>query len=69
MWDVGRPPILIEAIEVDIALKTELKTLRVWSVNAEGFFAGVVPSTYEDGVFKIKLGKEFASMYYLIQAE
>lgn len=69
MLDVGCPPILIEAIEVDIELKSELKTLRVWAVNAEGFFAGVIPSTYEDGVLKFSLGKEFASMYYLIQAE
>ena len=69
LLDIGCPPILIEAIEVDIELKTELETLKVWAVNAEGFYAGVIPSTYEDGVLKFSLGKEFASMYYLIQAE
>ncbi|MGI6538121.1 MAG: hypothetical protein ACOX22_07300 [Caldicoprobacterales bacterium] len=69
MLDLGRPPILVEVIEAEICIKTEIPTLRVWAVNAEGFFAGVIPSTYENGVFKFKLGKEFASMYYLIQSE
>jgi len=69
LLDIGCPPRLLEAIEVDIELKTELETLKVWAVNAEGFYAGVIPSTYEDGVLKFSLGKEFASMYYLIQAE
>ena len=37
------------------------------SVNAEGFYAGAIPSVYENGTLKFHLGKEFASMYYLIQ--
>lgn len=69
MLEVGRPPILVEVIEAEIRIKTEIETLKVWAVNAEGFFAGVVPSTYENGIFKFKLGGRFASMYYLIQAE
>jgi hypothetical protein len=69
MLEVGRPPILVEVIEAEIRIKTEIETLKVWAVNAEGFFAGVVPSTYENGILKFKLGERFASMYYLIQAE
>ena len=69
MLDYGQPPILIEVIEVDISLKTEYSTLKVWAVNAEGFYAGAIPATYENGTLKFTLGKEFPSMYYLIQAE
>jgi len=69
MLDLGKPPIIVEVIEADIAIKTDVKTLRVWAVNAEGFLIGAVPSTYEDGVFKFTLGKTFRSMHYLIQAE
>jgi hypothetical protein len=69
MLDYGRPPILIEVIEVDISLKTEYSTLKVWAVNAEGFYVGAIPATYENGSLKFTLGKQFPSMYYLIQAE
>ncbi len=69
MEDLGRPPILVEVVEAEIHLKTEISTLKVWAVNAEGFFAGVIPSVYENGILRFKLGERFASMYYLIQAE
>lgn len=69
MVDAGKPPILIEVIEAEIKIRTVVKTHRVWSVNAEGFFAGVVTSTWEDGVLSFKTGEHFPSMYYLIQAE
>ena len=58
----------MEVIEAEIRIKTEIPALKVWAVNAEGF-AGVVPSSYEDGVLSFRLGEKFASMYYLIQAE
>lgn len=69
MLDYGKPPVLIEVIEADIHLKTHHNDLRVWAVNAEGFFVGVVPTRYENGVLSFALGNEFPSMYYLIQAE
>jgi hypothetical protein len=69
MLDVGRPPILVETIKAKIQIRTKIDTLKIWAVNAEGFFAGVIPSTYEDGVFEFSLGEKFASMYYLIQGE
>jgi hypothetical protein len=69
MLDIGKPPILIEVIEAEIHIKTEVKTLNVWAVNAEGFYAGKVPSQYNHGVFSFRIGECFKSMYYQIQAE
>ncbi|HHW09666.1 MAG TPA: hypothetical protein GXX29_06810 [Firmicutes bacterium] len=69
LLDVGRPPILIEVIEAEIKIKTEIPNLKVWAVNAEGFFAGVIPSTYENGILSFRVGEKFPSLYYLIQAE
>ena len=69
MLSYGRPPVLIEVIEADIALKTSVDTLKVWAVNAEGFYIGTVPTTYENGILKFKLGEVSQSMYYLIVKE
>ncbi|MBO4885352.1 MAG: cellulase family glycosylhydrolase [Clostridia bacterium] len=69
MYDYGKPPITIEVIEADIALKTDRKDLIVWAVNAEGYFVGKVPARYEDGCLKFTVGKTMPSAYYLIQAE
>ncbi len=69
MLDYGKPPILIEVIEAKITLKTVQSDLKVWAVNAEGFFIGRIPSEYKDGKLMFKLGDMYPSMYYLIQAE
>ena len=69
MEDFGKPPILCEVIEAEVALKTNRKNLVVWAVNAEGIFVGNVPTKYEDGVLKFTLGAKHPSVYYLIQAE
>ena len=60
---------MIEVIEAEIRIKTECKNLKVWSVDNEGFFKGTIPSEYKDGVLKFSIGKEFESMYYLIQEQ
>ena len=65
----GTAPIMIEVIEAEISIKTDRKNLKVWSVDNEGFFIGAMPSEYKDGVFKFSIGKEFESMYYLIQEQ
>ena len=65
----GTAPIMIEVIEAEIGIKTERKNLKVWSVDNEGFFKGTIPSEYKDGVLKFSIGKEFESMYYLIQEQ
>ena len=60
---------MIEVIEAEITIKTDRNNLIVWSVDNEGYFIGVMPSEYKDGVFKFSIGKEFESMYYLIQEQ
>lgn len=65
----GTAPIMIDVIEAEISIKTEKEKLRVWSVNFEGYFTGIIPSTYEDGILKFNIGKEYESMYYLIQEQ
>ena len=67
--DIGKPPILAEVIEADIAIKTERDDLQVWGVNAEGFYVGRIPAKYEDGVLSFSVGKTLPACYYLIVAE
>ena len=69
MLEYGEPPILVEVIKTEISIKTEQKLMKVWAVNAEGFFTGTVAGKWEEGVFSFKLGDTMPSMYYLIQAE
>ena len=71
MLDVGQAPILAEVIHANIRLKTEHGTkMRVWGVNAEGFYAGRVPATYEDGYLCFEIGDEMnPACYYLIVKE
>jgi len=67
--DLGHAPIICEVIEAEIAIKTQRKNMVVWAVNAEGFFVGNVPVTYEDGYMKFTVGPKYPSVYYFIQAE
>jgi len=67
--DFGKPPIQIEVIEADIAIRTDKKNLTVWSIGPEGFYTGRIPSTCVDGVLKFHLGDTCQSMYYLILEE
>ena len=71
MLDVGHAPILAEVINAEIRLKTEIgDKLRVWGVNAEGFYAGRVPTTYENGILSFEIGDELnPACYYLIVKE
>jgi len=65
--EVGNGPIQVEIIEAAIEIETEIKNLRVMAINPQGFITGYIPSEYKDGVFRFEIGKEFQSMYYLIQ--
>ena len=71
MLDVGRAPIMAEVIEADIALRTNHgDKLKVWGVNAEGFYAGKLPTRYEDGVLHFHIGDaQNPACYYLIVKE
>ena len=41
--------------------------MLVMAINPQGFITGYIPSEYKDGVFSFEIGKEYQSMYYLIQ--
>jgi len=69
MIEYGREPILSEAINATITLKTERTDLKVWGVNAEGFYVGQVPAKFEDGNMTFTVGEKFPAIYYLIVAE
>jgi len=64
---VGEGPIQVEVIEGTIGITTDKNNLRVMSVNPQGMITGYMPSEYKDGIFRFEIGKEFQSMYYLIQ--
>ena len=66
MVDVGRAPITIENIEAEIELETCYEGMKVWAVSAEGYYIGNVPTEYENGKLKFRLGETSRSMYYLI---
>ncbi len=69
MYELGRTPVLAEVIEAEISIKTENPDLKVWGINAEGFYVGLIPTTYEDGYIKFNVGEKFPSIYYLIRNE
>ena len=69
MVELGHAPIITEVIEADIALRTGKTNLAIWAVNAEGFYVGRLPVTYEDGVAKFKIGDTHKSIYYVIYEE
>ncbi len=71
MIDRGQPPILAEVIEADVRIHTECgEKLKVWGVNAEGFYAGKLPTTYENGVLSFHIGDaENPACYYLVVAD
>jgi len=69
MLDYGKPPVLIESIEADITIETEVTNLVVWAVSPEGFYIGKLPQTYENGKLTFTIGKESRSMYYIITKE
>jgi hypothetical protein len=65
---VGHGPIQVEIIEAAIEIETGIENLRVMAINPQGFITGYIPSEYKNGVFRFEIGKEFQSMYYLIQS-
>ena len=69
MIDVGHAPIMSEVIQADISIKTDQPDLRVWGVNAEGYYVGKLATTYENGWLKFHVGDHFPASHYLIMAE
>ena len=71
MIDVGSAPILAEVIQATVSIKTvHGDKLQVWGVNAEGFYAGKLETTCEDGWLTFNIGDENnPACYYLIVKE
>lgn len=71
MLEVGKPPIMAEVVEADVQIKTDIgDRLKVWGVNAEGFYAGKLLTTYEDGWLSFHIGDtNNPACYYLIVKE
>ena len=71
MLELGTAPILAEVVSADIHLKIENgDKIKVWGVNAEGFYAGKCPTTYEDGILSFRIGDELnPACHYLIVAD
>jgi hypothetical protein len=65
--DPGQGPIRVEIIEAAIEIKTDKKNLRVMAINPQGFIIGYIASEYKDGIFRFDIGREYQSMYYLVQ--
>ena len=62
----GEPPVVIENIEAEIELETNVSDLSVWAISAEGYYIGTVPTEYKDGKLRFSIGDTSRSMYYLI---
>ena len=69
LLDIGTNPIEAEVLHARIAIKTDRRDLRVWSVNSEGFYVGKLDTVYEDGWLKFHIGPHYPGLYYLIMEE
>ena len=71
MLDVGHAPIMAEVIDSIVRVKNVHGTkMKVWGVNAEGFYSGQLRTTYEDGWLSFHIGDENnPACYYLIVKE
>jgi hypothetical protein len=63
----GTTPVLAEAIEAEVRIKTPHENFHVVSIDEDGFITGKIPCKYENGEIVFNIGKEFAQIYYLIQ--
>jgi len=68
MIELGHAPITAEVIDAHISFETTRgDKLKVWGVNAEGFYSALIPTVYENGVLSFRVGdEENPSCYYLI---
>ena len=69
LLDFGTGPTEVEIIDAVIRIKTNVPGLRIWSVNSDGYYIGMLDKTYEDGWIKFHVGPNYPGMYYLITKE
>ena len=63
---LGHGPVLIEPIEAVINIRSSVENMRCWSIDPDGAYTGMVPSSMENGVRQIKIGEVYPSIYYLL---
>ena len=69
MLELGHTPVIAEVIRAKITIKTDRTDLKVWGVNAEGYYVGKQDVTFADGTMSFTIGSKYAACYYLIVAE
>lgn len=67
--DAGHGPIEIEAIEGELRLTTDQPRLRVWMLNERGDVVSWMPTTYEDGQLRFRIGLYRNAVGLFAQAE
>ncbi|MHB1296820.1 MAG: glycoside hydrolase 5 family protein [Anaerolineae bacterium] len=69
--DVGHAPVLVEAIEATLRIKTSRPNLKVWVIADNKEAVTPLPTTYEDGSLRFEIGPQpdynRSTMYYLIR--
>ncbi|MBQ8879697.1 MAG: cellulase family glycosylhydrolase [Clostridia bacterium] len=66
LTEIGRTPILAEVIEAEIEIRNANAAMVVYGITAEGYYTGAIPTVYENGKMKFKIGDKFPSIYYQI---
>ena len=68
MVNLGEAPILAEVVEAELRLRTSRgMRLKLWAINPEGYYAGKIPVSYEDGELVFRIGDEMnPACYYLL---
>lgn len=64
--DRGHGPIRVEPIEATIALATEVPSLEVWAIGADGQRGHQIPAKQTDGQLVFDIGNAGQTIYYLI---
>ncbi|HEX8237965.1 MAG TPA: carbohydrate binding domain-containing protein [Abditibacteriaceae bacterium] len=62
----GRGPTQVEAIVAEVQVATDLKSARVWALDATGKQRELVPSTLRDGVLTFSTGAAWKTLWYEI---
>lgn len=67
----GHPPVLVQAIQGKIAIRTTRPALKVWVISHHGEVVTRLPTQYEDGMLKFEIGPQPdcnpSTIYYLIR--
>ena len=62
---------LNDLVDTEVELKTEIPTLKVWVISDKGEASAPLPTTYENGILKFKIGPQPwynpSTIYYLIR--